>query len=349
MLSDVMLDGHFRGLFNAQGFIRGTGYLIPDEHMRALRVEQTRPGGTPDDGTAIIGCNVAYRNYFHWMTQALPAIDFALRRDGQDRRTVLVLPVLNAWQEESLQRLGYAETKRIVIEQRETKHAFARVEFSEYLTGQAAFWLSMQARQTYARLRQSVPVSVPEGRRLYVARTDATSRPMRNEAALIEAMRQRGFEIVTPGTLSLGEQIRLFRNAGIVVGPHGAGMTNIVFCEPGTIIYELVPAQYTNSWFCNLAHICRLRYWADMFDPDGAWDPARREWQTDIPAVMRRLDEVDAVAADLLAAAKLQTITAMEFLRGKPGQISSLQTKAAASVPAPQGLFWRLRTRLLGG
>ena len=82
---------------------------------------------------------------------------------------------------------------------------------------------------------------------------------MRNEDALLDAMRHRGFEIVVPGALTLTEQIRVFREASVVVGPHGAGLTNIVFCEPGTIVYELVPDHYPNICFGNLALICGLR------------------------------------------------------------------------------------------
>jgi len=64
----------------------------------------------------------------------------------------------------------------------------------------------------------------------------APKRIMRNEGALIAELRRRGFDIVVPGTLPFTEQVRTFRNASLVVGPHGAGLTNIAFCEPGTIV-----------------------------------------------------------------------------------------------------------------
>jgi hypothetical protein len=42
---------------------------------------------------------------------------------------------------------------------------------------------------------------------------------------------------------------------------------------------------YTNACFCNLAHLCRLRYWADMFADDAATEsegpPSHRVWQSD--------------------------------------------------------------------
>lgn len=327
ILSEVVLDGQFRGLFKSGRFIPGTGNVLPDQQAEA------RPATTAADGTAIIGCNSSHANPFHWITQSLPAIDVAMRREGQDRRTVLVLPPMTPWQEESLRILGYAETRRIPIDRPEAHYALARAEFSEYLTGQAAFRLSRHARDIYARLRDSVPVSLSEGRRLYLAGTDG---PIRNEAALIDALRQRGFDIVTPSGLSLTEQIRLFRNAGVVVGPHGAALTSIALCDPGTIVYELVPAHAADASFCNLAHSVGLHYWADKFGENAAWE-------ADIEAVLRRLDEIEAVRSDLLEAAQQRTISAMDFLRGRPGMVSPVQGEQAAPAQARQGWFRRLR------
>lgn len=343
LVSDVVLDGQFRCLFKAGRFIPGTGYLLPENLLTGLRPGEAKPAWPDEDGVAIIGCNIAHDNYFHWISQTLPAIDFAMRREDQHRRTVLVLPKLNAWQEDSLRTLGYDQTKRVVIDQPQANYAFARVEFSQYLVGKAAFWPSRHARHTYAQLRDSVVVSLPEGRKLYVTSTDAPSRPLRNEAALIEALQQRGFEVVTPASLSFTEQIRLFRNAAIVVGPHGAGMTNIVFCDPGTIVYEMVSAHYTNACFCNLAHICGLHYWADKFSDDAPADPEKGEWQVDVAAVLRRVDELDAAQVDHLEAAKQRTISAMDFLRGRPGQVPS--PRAEPPPPAKQGLLRRMLGR----
>jgi len=72
----------------------------------------------------------------------------------------------------------------------------------------------------------------PRGRRrLFVSRNVATgtARGIRNEPALIPGLVSRGFEIVDPGSWPLKEQIERFSQASVVVGPHGAGLTNIVF------------------------------------------------------------------------------------------------------------------------
>jgi capsular polysaccharide biosynthesis protein len=340
-LSDVVLDGNFRGLLNAGGFIPGTGYLLPDDFLMRIRVDANRLVPVQQAGTIIIGCNLAHGNYFHWCSQALPAIDNAVRRAGQDRHVTLALPQLNAWQEESLQLLGLGPLPRLTVTDPGKQYALDLAEFSQILNGGAAFALSEALYGTFTRVRQAVEKLPGAARKLYVARTDAPTRVMRNEAAVIEGMRHRGYEIVTPGTLSFTEQVRLFRSASVVVGAHGAGLTNIVFCEPGTTVYELVPVSYANACFCNLAMVCRLQYWADAFASDG--DPSKppnlRDWESDTALVIERLREIDAVLATMRAEAARQPISAMGFFRDKSGVLDGqAQPKSpppARGLPSP--------------
>ena len=49
-----------------------------------------------------------------------------------------------------------------------------------------------------------------------------------------------GFETVEAETLSLHDQIALFKAADMVCGAHGAGLTNIAFAPPGTQVIEFV-------------------------------------------------------------------------------------------------------------
>jgi capsular polysaccharide biosynthesis protein len=339
--AQVVLDGEHWGLLNADGFILRTGYLLPDHFLANLKIDETRLVRSQDSIPVIIGTNVVSWNYFHWITQTLPAIDIGWHREGQARQLAVALPPLNQWQRDSLAMLGCDALHRITIE-KDKQYAFQTVEFSDVLNGGAAFCLSQAAGRTYARLRQAVKSAVSAPPRLYVARTDAEHRKMRNEDALIAELARRGFEIIVPGSLSFAEQVALFRGASVVVGPHGAGMTNIVFCEPGTIVYELVPGHYQNACFCNLAHICRLRYWADVFDDpeaveaDAAVPPSHRKWQADTAAVLARVAEIETILSALQAEARDKPISAMDFLSGKSGQVVTHPT-VAPPAPSPPG------------
>jgi hypothetical protein len=110
-------------------------------------------------------------------------------------------------------------------------------------TSKKCFWFSDQ-KDAYTRPAQMAhPTSVGWLRKLicriaaggdssikkiYVSRADATRRRISNEPELIAALREHGFHPVELGRLTATEQIGLFRNAEIVIGPHGMGLTHIL-------------------------------------------------------------------------------------------------------------------------
>jgi len=296
-LRDAIVPGSFLGLWNQDGFLGGTNYIRRPDELSRIGVTEGNIVDRAEDSTVAIGCNQVHHNYFHWVTQALPTIDHALGRIDRDRDVVLALPVLNAWQEESLRLLGHDRVPRVTLDDPEKFYRFRKVEYSELLRGGASFKPSLVTGRTYRRLRRAVPRLRLDGRRLYVARTDTTRRPLVNESAVIDELRRRGFEILEPGSLSIRDQIRTFREASLVVGPHGAGMTNIVFCEPGTIVYELLPAYYTNACFAALGLTCRLRYWTDGFASQLSDDTnyGDRPWDLDMDQLRWRLDEIERI------------------------------------------------------
>jgi capsular polysaccharide biosynthesis protein len=102
----------------------------------------------------------------------------------------------------------------------------------------------------------------PPVRRLYVTRGQVKhTRRVENEAALVATLAPLGFEVIDPGALSPADQVRAFAEAEYVVGPHGAGLTNLAFCAPGAAVIELFADDYVNECFWALASTVEgLRY-----------------------------------------------------------------------------------------
>jgi len=53
--------------------------------------------------------------------------------------------------------------------------------------------------------------------------------------------------------MSFEEQLRLFRNAEVVVGPHGAGFTNLIFSKPGTRVIEIFAKGHERRCYWSLS------------------------------------------------------------------------------------------------
>ena len=61
--------------------------------------------------------------------------------------------------------------------------------------------------------------------------------------------------------LNIFEQFDLFYNAKIIIGQHGAGLTNIFFCKKNVKIIEITPKYNdNNNWFKNLSHFLGYNY-----------------------------------------------------------------------------------------
>jgi len=124
----------------------------------------------------------------------------------------------------------------------------------------------------YRRLSANVP-SPPSRlpRRIYIDSRGSGLRPLRNEADLIAALDRLGFEAVRPETMSLSDQIMLFRQAEAIVAPHGSALTNLGFARPGCLVVELLMDAFVDWSFRNLAALMKLRY-------DCVLGRARRPW-----------------------------------------------------------------------
>lgn len=103
------------------------------------------------------------------------------------------------------------------------------------------------------------PAGATHPTRIYVSRKNSR-RPLPDEEQVEHGMRSLGFDIVYLESTPWVEQIRMFRHAQIVVGPHGAGLSNLAFAAPGTTVVELTNGYMFNRCFEWLSHVAGLRY-----------------------------------------------------------------------------------------
>src|ERR1700722_2822903 len=340
-LRDVTLDASTMLLVRDRQRIVETRYLIPDSAYADMLTKPLHPMPLDPAEHYVIGGNRAWHNYFHWMVQAVPAIDIGLRPADQRRVTIVLPPEPRPWQEETLALLGYQDVPRFILHG--SGHFLLQsAEFSELAGARSPALVARAATATYRRMSQAVPWTEPGAEEIYVARTDSQNRVAENEAELMEVLQRQGVRIVVPGALSVSEQIAAFRAARLVIGPHGAGMSNFVFCRPGSFVYEMLPRHYPNVAFNRIAQATGLNYAADMFESFGAAGEHERPWRIDADLVAARLDTIREKLA-----ARPRTESAMEFLRranvGHPKTRPSQSLPAAASRPPRRGGLAALR------
>jgi hypothetical protein len=97
-------------------------------------------------------------------------------------------------------------------------------------------------------------------RKIYITRSNANYRRLLNEAEVMEFLIADGFEIIELEALPLLKQVAIFANAAVVVAPHGAGLTNLVFASPGTWVLELLSISYRPVCYKVISEFVGLNY-----------------------------------------------------------------------------------------
>ena len=97
--------------------------------------------------------------------------------------------------------------------------------------------------------------------RIYISRSRATHRKILNETDFEEYLKSHNFHTLFLEDLGGIEQMAYFYNASVIISPHGAGLTNILFCKEGTEIIEIASNLMSSmEHFSHIAEIMKLKY-----------------------------------------------------------------------------------------
>lgn len=125
-------------------------------------------------------------------------------------------------------------------------------------------------------LRSIVPkmevLSTNTPKKIYISRI-GSSRELRNEQALESFLQKNGFICLRADSLgNIRENARLFSTAELVIGPHGAGLVNTIFCSPGTVVCDIASKHQWTPVFSAMAHSANLKYQLITLSTENATD-----------------------------------------------------------------------------
>lgn len=102
-----------------------------------------------------------------------------------------------------------------------------------------------------------------KNRKIYVSRSPARIRFIKNDDEIQAIARNNGFEIIDCDNLSFDQQVALFGECSHVIGIHGAGLTNIVWRKNAPLtLLELFPENYVHPGYFWLAKNFEKKYLA---------------------------------------------------------------------------------------
>jgi capsular polysaccharide biosynthesis protein len=157
---------------------------------------------------------------------------------------VLIPPNVQAFQLEMLGWLGLDDRIRRAAE----KHLLVEDYYFSVPTAMTGCTNPYAVQFLRDRFLSRADRSFDGPEKIYVLRQDK-SRGVVNEREVVSFLSERGWTAVDPEGLSMARQIRLFAGARAVCGVHGAGLTNIVWCDRRCTVVELFADNYLNGCF----------------------------------------------------------------------------------------------------
>lgn len=262
------------------------------EKRRPLPREAARP--MPGDYFSLLSLYAWPGNYYHWTHDVLLSLFGVGPHLPADVRYV-VPPNLGSVQRESLAMLGIGAEQLVPFDLGATdppapSWELERLHFSPGPMGPSASPIALDWLRSTALDYAGATDRAPH-RLVYISRRNARHRRTVNEPEVIAHLVDRGFEIHELDDYSLREQITLFAETKVLVGPHGAGHTNMIFASRGLVVVDILGSE-VNKCFHNLALTLGHDYWY-MFGNDV---PSNSRYTDDISVPVDKLDSIVSLA-----------------------------------------------------
>jgi len=97
-------------------------------------------------------------------------------------------------------------------------------------------------------------------RRLFISRKDTNHRRIINEDVISKKLSLFGFETLTLSQLNVKEQIEAFHSAEIVIMPHGAGGTHMLYAPKDAKLLEIQSPTQINTAIFSITQTIGQKY-----------------------------------------------------------------------------------------
>ncbi|MFZ1026546.1 MAG: tetratricopeptide repeat protein [Limnoraphis robusta] len=215
-----------------------------------------------DETLAFLSVRWGNGGYFHWMFDVVARLDLVQKVSEIEKIKVdkfVFTHCPNQYQIDSLEAVGIPADK--IIESFDYPHLKAKQVIVPNITQEFGIseWKCQYLRRAF--LNPKLRPEIHNYKRIYIDRNKAGYRKTINNEAVVQLLTKYGFQRVYLESLSIVEQAHYLNAAEVVVAPHGAGLTNLTFCNPGTKVIEIFSPGYVTPLYWFLSNICRLEHY----------------------------------------------------------------------------------------
>lgn len=175
-------------------------------------------------------------NYFHFYNEVLAKL-FLLTEKGVDVTSIPIVIAQKLWEKPYFQffyrHANYLQSLQWVV-QRDDYIVCEEAIFCKPLTHRLDFW---------QRVVGLIPkgIQMERNKRIFVSRKRSRLRYIENDDEIRALCQQLNIKVLELDDLPLPEQQSWFASAEIIIGIHGAGLSNIIFREDNCWVLEIFP------------------------------------------------------------------------------------------------------------
>lgn len=215
------------------------------------------PRPIPTEKTiAVLGIGGGGMNYYHWLVDVLPRIHLlkhghiwpkidSFLVDEPSPKLAITLDILGIDASQIIYTYHYLTlaSPLVIVPQFPQAQYRWRIDF---------------LRETFLPHRDTTASKIEK---IYISRSKASRRRVLNEAAVLDYLMPLGYVPFWLEDLSFLEQVSLFSQAQRVIGLHGAGLANIVWCPAGARVLEIFPSESISTYYWVLASQVGVDYY----------------------------------------------------------------------------------------
>lgn len=202
------------------------------------------------------------RNYFHWMTDVMQKL-WICKKEG-----ITGTIILPAW----MRSIPYISGSLQLFDEYAVRYIriFEVIKVKELLVPEPVAPTGNYHGQTIREVSEFIKRKVVDNKhetsqRLFIDRQDSRNRQIENYQEVSSLLSKYDIQPVKFEKLSWTEQIKLTGKAALLIGIHGAGLTNMLFMKPGGNLLELRKrGDNKNNCYFSLASALQLQYYYQL-------------------------------------------------------------------------------------
>ena len=213
-------------------------------------------------------------NYFHFLFDIITKLKIYQTSFSLSEIDYFYIPGVSAWQKKILSLFEINEDRLIDSNNfRHIKgseiiaidHPWYKKGFVQQEIKNLPEWSIFFLREKFLKYRKEF--NAPK--KIFIDRSDSIYNRCKliNNQKVINFLETKGFKSYQVSKLDFFEQIYLFENADIIISPHGAALTNIIFSKSKLKLFELIPSNHGSVKCERLSKFLNFKYNKIILEP----------------------------------------------------------------------------------